>query len=1571
MLTVPINWEVFEYKFSANPRQAFESLAYMLFCFELNQKYGVFRYFNQPYIETQPVDTGDGNIIGFQAKYYDASTSLSSKKTELKDVIKGAKIKYKEINKIIFYINKEFSTSSKKNEEKPCYQKEIEQCGNTCGIKIEWRVKSNFEKILLSRELSILRDLYFNPNPDIYKFAEDIQMRSKTILNNIKSSITYQHQEIKIENAKDKLIEFVKSSDSAFIIYGDAGTGKSALVKDFVSEKRCVNDDSVFIMFAASDLDVEEEIFFLKKYGKYRLEDLFALYKNASCKICILDSVEKYTTFKYLDVFINILNKFIDDNWKIVITMRTVYKEGFCNLFFENIPYNEFKIEKIDENKLVSLSKIYNFELPQDVKMRELLCNLFYLKLYLSLDNKYKLESINVQKFSECIWRHVVRNEKNRYNNMPIRRESFIQNMVLDMLRKESHTYQTKPNDDYAARCCLEDSGVIAPYNDTDELWVMSHDVYEEIIVKHILSKRYNECTSVIEMFDNFGFSLRSRKMFRIWFESELGNCDDKCLDFLIKLLGNEKIEQVWKDETLIALMNTENDQAFHTLEMMLSEDEFNLFTRTVFLLNTACKNINFEMIKCIEKNGTYKYRYTKPIGNAWKTVFKYIYNNRNLISWSVKNLTIVADAIKSWASNYETGETTRLAGLIALYLKGEIWQESKLKYLSYNDELYDNISDTILMSALEIKEELSKIIEDIILEDNFSQETENSNILEKVMSNIFECGKAPIAIPLKILDLANVYWKFQKTNKSFFSYSKIEDDFGVNYLVNYYPKSAYQTPMYLLLCAAPKESIDFIIEIMNYSAISYRNSQLEDDHKECHDVLIVFSDKVKVKQICSDRLWKLHIGTSVAPELLECILMALEKWLLNIIPKISEDKATEYCFYLLQKSNNVAITSLVVSIVIAYPDKLFKVACVLLKTKEIFHYDISRFTSEITSNFLKNVHGKFQKFNEERIESNNMEFRKKRLEDIILKYQLQRGIFLQEEFDIRRKMLYTAIDEATQDINTWSPVDKYVYYRMDFRKYKEQNNVIFEGDTKFIEFKSDMPEELNKLREDEQKKSKSLFNHTKLGDWAMKRYIGDVAGFNKYSMYEDEPDTAFKEVMKIINSEEKNDTTIATVVIYTFVVLLRDFKCNLDADQIRICNQQILEIAFSMVDENSFGQIIGIETIIPELVNMSDKVNITAEWNNPIFLLLAIAMNNCKERGKAIENISKNLWKVNKKGAAKLVYTYMHIVRDYSQSMIKYGDMTLIKFFNNNKEKIDAIIAEESISLEFENIEEFNINEVLALNLMLDRTDQSIYEFIIKSGKLIWKSIFGDDEDIINSINYDLESEYVEWFADYILNQKELIQVKIIQEMLPLIRFDSKFGEWLDNIIIQEDRNPRYESFWNLWNLLLEYIYKQCDTDKDYYYNPNNKVSIYFGFDNVLLKYLFGGSIWRNDITKWHTLKKENSLFFRMLSKRIGYNPIILYSLSKVLNSVGKDTFISDGIEWISTIINNNPHLIEVNLPTNTIYYIEEYIYWYIREEGFYLREKVEKKKKVFIVLDFLVNRGSTFGFLLREEIV
>ena len=92
MMNIPVDWNVFEYKFSQNPRTAFEKLSTTLFCHEMRLSKGVFRYFNQPYIETQPEISPEGLLTGFQAKYYDASTSLSSKESEFKKVIKNAKI---------------------------------------------------------------------------------------------------------------------------------------------------------------------------------------------------------------------------------------------------------------------------------------------------------------------------------------------------------------------------------------------------------------------------------------------------------------------------------------------------------------------------------------------------------------------------------------------------------------------------------------------------------------------------------------------------------------------------------------------------------------------------------------------------------------------------------------------------------------------------------------------------------------------------------------------------------------------------------------------------------------------------------------------------------------------------------------------------------------------------------------------------------------------------------------------------------------------------------------------------------------------------------------------------------------------------------------------------------------------------------------------------------------------------------------------------------------------------------------------------------------------------------------
>ena len=133
-----INWKSFEYNHAANPQRAFENLTYCLFCHEFHQPYGIFRYFNQPHIETNPILIDD-RYIGFQSKYYADSVLLSSKENELTEAVKGAARTYPGITTLYFYISRKFSPSSKKDDVVPAYQKHVEATAKEIGIELPSR----------------------------------------------------------------------------------------------------------------------------------------------------------------------------------------------------------------------------------------------------------------------------------------------------------------------------------------------------------------------------------------------------------------------------------------------------------------------------------------------------------------------------------------------------------------------------------------------------------------------------------------------------------------------------------------------------------------------------------------------------------------------------------------------------------------------------------------------------------------------------------------------------------------------------------------------------------------------------------------------------------------------------------------------------------------------------------------------------------------------------------------------------------------------------------------------------------------------------------------------------------------------------------------------------------------------------------------------------------------------------------------------------------------------------------------------------------------------------------------
>ena len=117
--------------------------------------------------------------------------------------------------------------------------------------------------------------------------------------------------------------------------------------------------------------------------------------------------------------------------------------------------------------------------------------------------------------------------------------------------------------------------------------------------------------------------------------------------------------------------------------------------------------------------------------------------------------------------------------------------------------------------------------------------------------------------------------------------------------------------------------------------------------------------------------------------------------------------------------------------------------------------------------------------FEEERVTSNNFEFRKITFEQVIMDYQIKRGDLSREEFERRISTLYSIIDQVTEDIENWEPIYQYAYYQMDLRRYtiNQEQEPVEKNGRKYLELKPQMPEKLTELREMKRRREKRFIN--------------------------------------------------------------------------------------------------------------------------------------------------------------------------------------------------------------------------------------------------------------------------------------------------------------------------------------------------------------------------------------------------------------------------------------------------------------------------------------------------------------
>ncbi len=1578
------DWSKFKAKYSENPQSAFEWFSYLLFCKENNISGGIFRYVNQAGIETNPIQVGKDHI-GWEAKFYE--DKLSAHTDEFIEKIETAKNKNPELVKICFYSPIDWTESSSKTKRISKTQKKVEDFAKDKGVEIIWKGASFFESPFVSIDNEIIAQHFFSLDDGVIQLVKNFRRHTQNILKQIRTSIKFNKQDITLDRAT-ALQELKNNLDQVAILSGNAGVGKTALIKQLYEE---LEDSIPFYVFKANEFELPNLDSFFRGID---YEDFLRSHAEETQKIAVIDSAERLLDLKNTEPFKEFLGIFIENGWQIILTTRDNYLEDLnyqLAEIYQLIP-KHIRVENLNESELKKVANDYSLELPNDSRLLELVRNPFYLNEYLLIGQP---KDSSYSKFRDTLWDKLIKKSK------PARAECLI-NMAVD--RTSKGVFFTSPTED---KEILDDEllkdGIIA--YDSNNGYFITHDLYEEWALEKYIQRSFTNRSSVANFFTNIGSNLPTRRAFRNWISDQLIS-EKKESDFINETIESEEIESFWKDELLTAIILSEYSEFFFIdNKENLLKDKFELLKKISFLLRIACKEVDNEIIGLLGEKDinllTLKYVLTKPKGSGWSVLIKFVFDNIDKIE--IENVGFILPIISDWNSKYKSGNTTKLASLIAL--KFYQWLMDSDHYIS-EDETLKKIIKTILYGAYEIKEELSSIIDQVI-ENNWKHHRDPYYHLSSEMLGELDSIHSASAIPKKVIELANLFWTDNPKKKDpYGGRMDIEEHFGIesNHR-DYFPASSYQTPILWLLQSDLKSTVDFILEFTNRTVSAFAKSEFA--KYEVQEIEVILEDGKTIKQFISNRIWCIYRGTQVAPHVLESMHMALEKFFLEKGEGTPAKVLESWLMYLLKNSKSASISALVVSIVLKYPAKTFNVAKLLFQTKEFFLFDTNRLIldqgqkSQLLS--LQNSFGSIsqnQIHENERIKVCDDKHRAWTLENLCLYYQFFK--FEKEddkESSEKQSILWSILDahykelpseeKQTKEDKTW----RLFLARMDRRKMKPETKETEEGVV--LEFNPQIDKNLKTYSEEALKQSSERMKYIPIRNWSSLKSEGDLK-YKEYNQYEGNIKHVIeevKEILKGLRSKHESDFYLMnhSTPVTVCSTLLKDHFNELTQEEKTFCKDVVLEfMELSLHTNFRYPITSGFSSALSSLPTIYQHFDKGREAIKEYLLFTLfddspINMANTRVCDYAISTIVNHFWEIAKEDTESLVLGYLLLKDEYSKLRRDYYQTELFK--RSKRTSGGYILTRENIEVDFKKLKKQFIKEHKEIYKKFITNQLSFADLNdvskIKVGTLI-NSFYlfqnGTNEEshlkyieqiiplLVDKIfikdykgsDYLAKTRFLDKFAYFLLSRKPEDIAKFIE---PFIRISGDWrvdlSEFFESIISGQDRLQTNESFWTVWNLLKPKLIELYEKDK----SSRN-------LERMIKAFLFGINPWKEEAKKWDTFQNENKSFFKSISQELKGNKATLYSISKLLNGIGSH-YLDDGITWLSDIVKENEELSKSPIDDNTLYYLENILRKFTFENKQKIRQTKILKDRVLILLDFMILKGSSIGYMLREYIL
>jgi hypothetical protein len=631
--------------------------------------------------------------------------------------------------------------------------------------------------------------------------------------------------------------------------------------------------------------------------------------------------------------------------------------------------------------------------------------------------------------------------------------------------------------------------------------------------------------------------------------------------------------------------------------------------------------------------------------------------------------MAAILAVLDDWNRGYKEGETTRNAAQIALFYYTELTKEERF-YFSSRDDSKDKLIRTILNGSGEIKAELTTIINEVIRRKESSHSGRYYELVKAILSSILLSSEIAKHLPKEILRLADLFWfRTRRSRYSAHDYSiDMEPHFDLSEEhFEYDPASAFQTPVFQLLQIDPRSTVEFILSFTNRSIQYFAKTEFARHEVEEIDV-VVDDSGTTVKQYICNRIWNIYRGTQVAPSVLESVHMALERWLLMSAKSAAPAALQSWCLYLIKNSRSASLTAIVVSIVLAEPSKLFEVAAVLFRTKDLFSFDNSRRQLDMGAKNLFSIgYDRTGIFQNERLKTCDDKHRSNTLESLALQYQM----FVTEEeggetvAKRRQEVLWKIFDDYYGHLpqkNEENEGDK--HWRLSLARMDRRAMTITteaKDNQVLISFTPEIDPELKEYSESSLAKTSESMKYLPLQVWATYGFEGSEDR-KKYPQYDNDPVTVLAETKQVIEGlqndqepDKKFTLFYRSVPPYACAVLMRDHFDKLDDQGRDFCKDILIGYASLPLSEGYRYQIgDGVEAAIGSLPALMKSFPQDAGGMKSILLLTLfdsypVGMNQ-RLSDYAVRAILKSLWNESSADANSIFLGFLALKPKYDE---------------------------------------------------------------------------------------------------------------------------------------------------------------------------------------------------------------------------------------------------------------------------------------------------------------------------------